>query len=246
MTFEVIPAIDLRGGRVVRLRRGDFGQETDYGEDPVAAAIQFANAGVTLVHLVDLDGARIGAPTQSAVIAGVVEAVHDRMACEVSGGLRTLDAAADAFAGGADAIVVGTAALRDSSFAGALIQEYGPDHITCAIDVRDGEAIGEGWRPDAPGRPVEEAIEVLAGAGVQRFEVTAINRDGLLDGPDLELLRRAVAVGAGEIVASGGVASLSDLRAVADVGCLGAIVGRALYEGRVDINEALSLARNLG
>ena len=246
MAFEVIPAIDLRGGRVVRLRGGDFAQETTYGDDPAAVAIRFVGEGARRVHLVDLDGARIGEPVQATVIRRVVEVLADRAACQVAGGLRTSAAVAAALATGADRVVVGTAALRDPGFAAAMVARHGVDRIICAIDVRDGLALGEGWRHGAAGIPPEVALELLAAAGVRRFAVTAIARDGLLEGPDLVLLRRMADRVSGEIVASGGISSLADLRAVAGLGCRGAIVGRALYEGRLNLREAISLAGTLG
>jgi phosphoribosylformimino-5-aminoimidazole carboxamide ribotide isomerase len=242
VTFEVIPAIDLRGGRVVRLRRGDFGQETSYGEDPSAVATLFANAGARWLHVVDLDGARDGVPTNREAIAGIVAAAGERAGAEVAGGLRTSDDVAAAFAAGAARVVVGTAALRDPIFAGDLVAAFGEDRIVAAIDVRDGRAVGEGWRGDAQGPEAGIAVAMLADHGITTFEVTAISRDGLLEGPDLDLLAMLVAIDRGAVIASGGVSSLADLRAVADLGCVGAIVGRAIYEGRIELPEAVALA----
>lgn len=242
MSFLVIPAIDLRGGRVVRLRRGAFADQTTYGEDPVETAVRFANAGAGWLHIVDLDGARDGRPTQGAVIAGIVAAVGDRVRCEVSGGLRDATAVNDALMAGAARVVVGTAALRDPSFAADLVATHGADRVAVAIDVRDGVAVGEGWQASAAGVPASEAMNRLRGAGVTTFELTAISRDGLLEGPDLDLLAQLVVPSAGAVIASGGISSLADLRAVADLGCNGAIVGRALYEDRFDLGEALAWA----
>jgi phosphoribosylformimino-5-aminoimidazole carboxamide ribotide isomerase len=240
--FQLIPAIDLRGGRVVRLRRGDFGQETSYGEDPSAVATLFANAGARWLHVVDLDGARAGTPMNVDAIAGIVAAAGERVAAEVAGGLRTPEAVAAAFAAGAARIVVGTAALDDPIFAGDLVGAYGEDRIVSAIDVRDGRALGQGWMEGADGPEAGEALAMLADQGLTTFEVTAISRDGLLEGPDLDLLTALVAADRGGIIASGGVSSLADLRAVADLGCVGAIVGRAIYEGRIDLREAIEVA----
>ena len=246
MPFEVIPAIDLRGGRVVRLRRGAFDQETSYGDDPAALATVFVNAGARWLHIVDLDGARDGEPANREAIASVVAAIAGRASAEVAGGLRTPANVADAVVAGAARIVVGTAALRDPAFAGKLVATYGADRVVAAIDVRDGQALGEGWRDGATGPPAAEAIAALAELGVALFEVTAISRDGLLEGPDLDLLRSLVAIDQGSIIASGGVSSLSDIRAVADLGCEGAILGRAIYEGRIDLREAMEVAATIG
>jgi phosphoribosylformimino-5-aminoimidazole carboxamide ribotide isomerase len=138
-------------------------------------------------------------------------------------------------------VAVGTAALRDAAFAAEIVRRHGAAHIAASIDVRDGLALGDSWRVGAPGLPADEAVRRLADAGVETFEVTAIDRDGLLGGPDLLLLGELVALERGRIIASGGVAGLGDLLAVRDAGCAGAIVGRALYEGRLDLAEAIDV-----
>jgi phosphoribosylformimino-5-aminoimidazole carboxamide ribotide isomerase len=237
--FELLPAIDLRGGRVVRLRQGDFARETAYSDDPVAVARTFADAGARWIHLVDLDGARAGEPIQSDSIAAIVASVGDRTSCQVAGGLRTAGSVGAAFAAGAARVVVGTAALRDPAFAGALVEEHGRDRVVVALDVRDGLAVGEGWRDGADGIDPAIALARLADLGVDTFAATAIDRDGLLDGPDLELLRRLVSLGRGRVIASGGVGSVDDILATRALGCAGAIVGRALYEGRLTVQAAL-------
>lgn len=239
-TFELLAAIDLRGGHVVRLRKGDFAQETAYSADPAAVARSFGEAGAAWIHVVDLDGARAGEPVQRAAVAGVVAAVGDRVAVEIAGGLRTAADVDTALATGAARAVVGTTALSDAAFARRIVKRHGADRVAVAIDVRDGFALGHGWRSGAPGFPVHEAIERLADAGIETFEVTAIDRDGLLEGPDLDLLARLVGARRRRIIASAGIASIDDLLAVRDLGCAGAIVGRALYEGRIDIAHAVA------
>lgn len=238
-TFELLPAIDLRGGRVVRLRQGDFTRETAYGDDPRAVARAFADAGAAWLHVVDLDGARAGEPRQLELVAAVVAESVGRLHVELGGGLRTAEAVAGALATGAARVAVGTAILHDPAFAAALIAHHGTDRIVAAIDVRGGLALGEGWRAGAPGIAAATALERLADAGVTTFEVTAVDRDGLLEGPDLDLLRSLVDLGRGRIIASGGVATIDDLLRIQAAGCAGAIVGRALYEGRIDLAEAI-------
>lgn len=238
--FELLPAIDLRGGRVVRLVEGDFGRETAYSEDPVAAARAFADGGATWIHVVDLDGARAGEPVQAATIGAVIRAVEGRARCQVAGGLRSEAAVAAALDAGAARAVVGTAAIRDPAFAERLVARHGPDRIVAAIDVRDGRALGEGWRPEADGPPAADAITALADRGVRIFAVTAIERDGRLEGPDLDLLASLLALRRGRVIASGGIRSVDDLIAVRSIGCAGAIVGRALYEGGVDLGAAVA------
>jgi phosphoribosylformimino-5-aminoimidazole carboxamide ribotide isomerase len=241
-TFEVLPAIDVRGGGVVRLAQGDFGRETTYDADPVAAAVTFATAGAAWLHVVDLDAARTGLAANRSVVQAIVAAVGKQVGVEAAGGFRTAEAVAAAFEMGAARVVIGTAAVADPSFAGTLVDRHGTDRIVVALDVRDGMAIGHGWQVGAPGVDVSDAIASLADQGVGLFEVTSIERDGLLEGPDLTLLRRVVRLRRGAVIASGGITTLGDLQAVREIGCRGAIVGRALYEGRLDLTEALSVA----
>jgi phosphoribosylformimino-5-aminoimidazole carboxamide ribotide isomerase len=247
--FEVLPAIDLLGGRVVRLRQGDFARETTYGSDPRATARAFADAGAAWVHVVDLDGARAGEPRQLELVAAVVAEVRGRAQVELGGGLRSAASVAGALGTGVSRVAVGTAVLRDPAFAAEIVARHGSDRVVASIDVRDGLALGEGWRTGAPGLPAADAVAMLADAGITGFEVTAIERDGLLEGPDLATLRRLVALGRGRIIASGGIASVDDVLAAQAAGCAGVIVGRALYEGQIDLRalvEALGSAGGRG
>ena len=240
--FEILPAIDLRAGRVVRLRQGDFARETAYSDDPVDVARGFAADGAGWLHVVDLDAARTGSPSNGPAVAAIIDAVGDRVRVEVAGGIRDASVANAALAAGAARIVVGTAALLDPAFVGRLVATHGAARIVAAIDVRDDQAMGEGWSSAGPGRHAAEAVEHLADVGVATFEVTAIDRDGLLGGPDLALYERLVRPGRGSIIASGGIATLDDLAAVRALGCTGAILGRAIYEGRLDLRAALAAA----
>lgn len=239
MTFEILPAIDLRGGRVVRLEEGDFDRETAFVNDPTSVANGFADDGATWIHVVDLDAARTGAPAHGGVIAEIIASVRWRLGVEVAGGLRTAQAVAAALETGAARAVVGTAAIREPAFAGRLVAAHGAARIVVAIDVRDDRAVGDAWSAADPGVDAEEAVRRLAGAGVETFEVTAIERDGLLSGPNLELYERLVRLDRGAIIASGGIATLDDIQAVQAVGCRGAIIGRALYEGRLSLRDAI-------
>jgi phosphoribosylformimino-5-aminoimidazole carboxamide ribotide isomerase len=238
--FEILPAIDLEGGRVVRLVQGDFARETVYEEDAVGVARAFADAGATWLHVVDLDGAREGEPRQLELVAEIVAEVHGRIRVEVGGGLRTAEAVAGALGTGASRVAVGTAALRDPAFALGLVARYGPARIVGSLDIRDGMALGEGGRQGAQGVLADDALESLSAAGIDTFEVTAIDRDGLMGGPDVALLRSLVRLGRGRIIASGGISSLEDVLAVQAAGCGGAIIGKALYEGRITIREIVT------
>lgn len=241
-----MPAIDLRGGLVVRLSEGDFARETVYGTDPEEVALRFAAAGVRWIHIVDLDGAKEVGSRQTEVVARVVAAAGPGVLCEVAGGLRDEEAIEAALTAGAARAIVGTAALRDPAFVERLVTRFGPDRIGIALDVRDGMAVGQGWVPGARGVPVDEALTTLADRGARTFIVTAVERDGLLGGPNLELLSRMIARGRGEIIASAGIASLGDISAARAIGCAGAVVGRAIYEGSLDLAGALRLVYGEG
>lgn len=237
--MELIPAIDLRGGRIVRLVAGDFTRETTYGDDPLRVARRWVGEGATRLHIVDLDGAREGRPVQADLVARVVAGAG--VPCQVAGGLRDAAAVQAALAAGADRVVLGTALLRDPGLASRLVAGHGVERIVAGLDVRAGSVVGEAWRQGAAGRPALEVLGDLIAAGLRILAVTAIERDGLLGGPDLDLYRRfRSAAPEATLIASGGVTTIDDLHRLADAGCDGAILGRALYEGRLDLATALA------
>ena len=169
--FELLPAIDLRGGRVVRLVQGDFARETVYGDDPNAVVDTFARAGAGWVHVVDLDGARAGVPVQTTTVGEIIRAADGRLRVEVGGGLRDRPSVARVLELGAARVVVGTAALADPAFVASLVTDHGPDRIAVALDVRDGAAVGHGWRAGAPGTPIVEAVSRMTDAGVETLSL---------------------------------------------------------------------------
>ncbi len=239
--MELIPAIDLLGGRVVRLSQGDYDAVTAYGDDPVAMAQRWAKDGAERIHIVDLDAAREGRARQADGIARIVAAVD--VPCQVAGGIRDADAVAQALAAGADRVVLGSALISSPLLARILVERHGPDRIVAALDVREGRALGDGWVADARGEEVVGLARRLTEAGIRWFAVTAIARDGQMSGPDHELLEtvRAAVPGAA-IIASGGVSSLADIRELAARGFEAAITGRALYEGAFTLEDALAAA----
>lgn len=243
MSFDILAAIDLRGGKVVRLRQGDFAREDVYSDDPIGVGERFAAAGVRWLHVVDLDAARSGGSEHRHVIRQLLARRAPGLAVEVGGGIRDESRVRELLAAGARRIVLGTVALADPGLIRRIVAEHGPAAVAVAIDVRGGRAYGRAWSADGAGPPVTDAIETLAAVGVRTFEVTAIERDGSLRGPDLELLGQAVSLGTGDIIASGGIRSVADLEAVIGLGCRGAIVGRAVYEGRIDLEAAVELAK---
>jgi phosphoribosylformimino-5-aminoimidazole carboxamide ribotide isomerase len=240
--FEILPAIDLQGGRVVRLMRGDRRSVTAYPGSAADVAESFVARGARWLHVVDLDGARDPRSRQADVVATIVERVGERARVEVAGGLRDEQDVTATLRAGAARVVLGTAALDDPALMERLVGRLGAGRIAVALDVRGGLAVGGGWVPDAAGVPVTDALERLADAGVRVFEVTAIERDGTLGGPDLAMLGELVRRGRGELIASAGVASAADIRALRGLGCAGAIVGRALYEGQLTLEDALAEA----
>jgi phosphoribosylformimino-5-aminoimidazole carboxamide ribotide isomerase len=235
---ELIPAIDLLGGRVVRLSKGAYDAVTEYGDDPVAVARGFAVDGAERIHIVDLDAAREGRAMQAEVIERIVAAVD--VPCQVAGGIRDADAVAAGLQAGADRVVLGSALISHPLLARTLTERYGPDRIVAALDVRDGQALGDGWVEGARGAEVLGLAQTLAEKGVRWFAVTAIARDGQMSGPDYELLEAVrEAVPGAAIIASGGVSSLADIRELAARGFDAAIAGRALYEGAFTLSEGL-------
>jgi phosphoribosylformimino-5-aminoimidazole carboxamide ribotide isomerase len=240
--MELIPAIDLLDGRVVRLTAGAYDAVTDYSADPVAVARELMAAGAERLHIVDLDAAREGRAMQADVIARIVAAVD--VPCQVAGGIRDADAAAAGLHAGADRVVLGSALISHPLLAKTLTERYGPDRIVAALDVRDGRALGDGWVHGARGAEVIGLARTLVAAGVRWFAVTAIARDGRMSGPDYELLESVRgAVPGAAIIASGGVGRLADIRELAERDFAAAITGRALYEGVFTLQEALAAAR---
>ena len=238
--LTLYPAIDIRDGRAVRLLQGDYDRETGYDADPVDAARRWAAGGAAIVHVVDLDGARRGAPGNLPVVARIAAAVN--VPLQLGGGLRDRDGVEAGFAAGAERAVLGTSAQRDPDLLGSLADAYG-DRIVASVDARGGRVAVEGWER-ATATVVEDAITDLGSRGIRRFVYTPVEVDGTLAGPELDRLGRIVdacdAVGS-ELIYSGGVGSLDDLRELAGLGLgnlAGVIVGRALYEKRFTIAEA--------
>ncbi|MDP9451837.1 MAG: 1-(5-phosphoribosyl)-5-[(5-phosphoribosylamino)methylideneamino]imidazole-4-carboxamide isomerase [Actinomycetota bacterium] len=243
--MELFPAIDVRAGRCVRLRRGDYGDETVYGDDPLAVARGFAEAGTRWIHMVDLDAARTGAAANRAAIATVARCAGVQV--QAGGGVRD-EAAADAlFEVGVARVVVGTAAVEDPGLVARLAAGH-PGGVAVGLDARDGEVAVRGWTEGA-GVRLLDVVAQFEDCGVAALVVTDISRDGTLSGPDLEGLAAVLASTSIPVVASGGVAGLGDLEALAGLraghrGLAGAVVGKALYEGAFSVEEALAaLAR---
>jgi phosphoribosylformimino-5-aminoimidazole carboxamide ribotide isomerase len=240
VAFDVIPAIDLAGGRVVRLVQGRFEAETTFSDDPLETARRFYREGARALHVIDLDAARTGErPPGHAELIGQIAASKPRGALlQVGGGFRSADAVSAALALGVDRVLVGTLAFREPETLRALAARHGAS-ICVTADVLEGSVRVAGWLEDS-GIPVAEAIRDAASAGVSTFLVTAIERDGTLAGPDVRMLGTARAAAPEAILlASGGIASVADVQACRTAGANGAVVGRALYAGAFTLGEAL-------
>jgi phosphoribosylformimino-5-aminoimidazole carboxamide ribotide isomerase len=231
------PAIDIRGGRAVRLIQGDYERETAYDDDPVDAARRWAAEGARWLHVVDLDGAKAGEPVNLDHVRGIVAAVD--IPVQLGGGLRDSKKVEEAISSGAERVVLGTAAVRDPELAAAIAAAHG-DRVVVSVDARSGKVAAEAWTQSSDLDTVE-ALTALTDRGIRRFIYTPIDVDGLMEGPDLDSLREVAKATDGELIYSGGVGALEDLRALADLGLAnlgGVIVGRALYEGRFSFAEA--------
>ncbi len=235
--MELYPAIDLRAGQVVRLAQGEAARTTIYADDPIAQAEQFASAGAAWIHLVDLDRA-FGDGDNDLVISGIVKALGHRVRIQIGGGVRSAERAEALVGLGVARVVIGTAAVSSPEVVDAIVARVGSSHVAVGIDARDGLVALRGWVETSAVRAVDLAARV-AGQGVGTVIHTDIARDGMLTGPDIVGALAVHAMGPAVIV-SGGVATIADLEAIAAAGLAGAITGRAIYDGRFTLTEALA------
>jgi len=234
------PAIDIRDGKAVRLIQGDYDQETAYDDDPVVAARRWVDGGARWLHVVDLDGARAGEPVNLEHVGRIVAAVS--VPVQLGGGLRDSRKVEEAISSGVERVVLGTAAVRDPDMAEAIAAAHG-ERVVVSVDSRSGKVAAEGWT-ESSDLGTTEVIAALTERGVRRFVYTPVEVDGLMEGPDLDSLREAAMATDGELIYSGGIGSLDDLRALAELGLDnlgGVIVGRALYEQRFTVADAQAI-----
>ncbi|MFM1751689.1 MAG: 1-(5-phosphoribosyl)-5-[(5-phosphoribosylamino) methylideneamino] imidazole-4-carboxamide isomerase [Actinomycetota bacterium] len=237
-SVDLYPAIDLRGGRVVRLRQGDYADETVYGDDPIQVALSFADEGAPWIHIVDLDAARTGTPVNRPVIGAIAKAVSGRAKVQTGGGVRSLQDVAELASQGISRVVMGSAAVADPSLVAAATSMT---DVAVGLDHRDGELAIHGWTKGS-GVSLTESLSWFPTAAA--FVITDISRDGMLLGPDIDGLRQAVKASLVPIIASGGVSSLQDLKQLCAIdGLSGVITGKALYEGCFTVLEALAVLR---
>ncbi len=243
MPLEVVPSIDLRGGRVVRLKQGDYGRQINYDVDPLDVARAYADAGAAWLHVVDLDGAKEGRPAQSELIARIIGASGMRV--QAGGGVRGTDDVRRLLDGGASRVVVGTKAIEDWAWFESLARDDASyaQKLVLALDAKDGIVATQGWT-QASDRSAVEIARQISGWPVGAILYTDVARDGMLQGPNIEHTRRlAEAAGDVPVIASGGVGNLDHIRALTTIPAWGVIVGRSLYEGTLDLRQAIAVGR---
>jgi len=232
--MEIIPAIDLRGGRCVRLLQGDYDRETVFSDDPPAMAKRWESLGAPRLHVIDLDGAREGAPRNLDVVRSICDAIS--IPVQLGGGIRDVETARRALDAGVDRVIVGSAAL-DSEVARCLVTEIGRK-IVAGIDARDGLVAVRGWLDTTEVRALDLAKK-LVGIGYHCIVFTDIATDGMLKGPNIPALKKMVEAVDASVIASGGMTTIDDLRAARGAGAAGAIVGRAIYTGDLNLQKAI-------
>lgn len=236
----ILPAIDIRGGQCVRLYKGDFATAEKVAEDPLATAQSFAQAGAAWLHTVDLDGAVEGRPVNKAVFEQIVR--HTPLKVEVGGGIRNMDTIAAYLDAGVSRVILGSAALSDPALVAEAIELYGSDAIAVGIDAREGMVQAQGWLAASTVHYIDLA-RAMTEIGVETIIFTDISRDGTLSGPNLEQLTALQQAVGGQIIASGGIRDLEDIKALRAAGLYGAICGKSLYKGTLDLAQAIQAAR---
>jgi phosphoribosylformimino-5-aminoimidazole carboxamide ribotide isomerase len=236
---DILPAIDIRKGRVVRLSQGEAARETVYATDPLAQAELFFAAGARWLHVVDLDRA-FGDGSNVATVGGIARAAEGRAFIQYGGGLRTPEAIAEALDAGVTRAVIGTAAVSNPALVARVVARHGASWLAVGLDAREGKVAVRGWT-ESSGLSLLDVARRVLDAGARTIVYTDISRDGMLSGPDLPGCASLSALGA-VVIASGGFATLADVRRASEAGVSGAILGRSLYERTIDLAEALSLA----
>ena len=233
--MEIIPAIDIRGGKCVQLVQGDYDRETVFSNDPVKMAVRWTDLGAPRLHVIDLDGARLGEPVNLAVVQSIASSVD--VPVQVGGAIRSLRAARTVLASGADRVILGTAAVENPDLAREATERLGPDAVMISVDARDGYVAVKGWT-DTSDVKAADLISDLSAVGVRRFMYTDIARDGTLTEPNFSAIQALVS-GSWSLLAAGGISSLDHLERLAGLGVDGAIIGTAVYTGDIDLREAV-------
>jgi phosphoribosylformimino-5-aminoimidazole carboxamide ribotide isomerase len=235
LEMEIIPAVDIRGGRCVRLYQGDYNQETVFDDDPVTAALTWYSQGARWLHIVDLDGAVAGEPQNMEVVEEIIK--QSGLLIELGGGIRQEEVAEKLFRQGVSRIILGTAAIENRELVKKLCQQFG-EAIAVSLDARDGKIATHGWQKDTVFEVLQLSREMVD-AGVRRFIYTDIKRDGTLTEPNFDVITKLLAEANVPIIVAGGVSRLEHLEKLKKLGVEGAIIGKALYTGDIDLGEAI-------
>ena len=235
----IYPAIDLYEGKAVRLFKGDYGQMTVYNENPVAVALDFKAAGAACIHLVDLEGAKSGQTPNLATVCAIKKAAG--LFCEIGGGVRSMDVVKAYLDAGVDRVILGTAAVTDEAFLKAAVAAYG-EKIAVGIDIKDGYVAIKGWTEQSQEKAMDFCGK-MEQLGVRTIICTDVSRDGTMQGTNHELYRELSERFDLNIIASGGVSSIDDVRKLAAMNIHGAIIGKAYYTGAIDLKEAIEVAK---
>ena len=233
--MEIIPAVDIRGGRCVRLYQGDYNQQTVFNEDPVSVALTWYSQGARWLHIVDLDGAAAGEPKNMDMVLQIIK--ESGLLIELGGGIRQKEVAEKLLGQGISRIILGTAAIENRELVKKLCQQFG-DAIAVSLDARDGKISIHGWRKNTVFEVLQLSREMID-AGVRRFIYTDIKKDGTLTEPNFDMINRLLAETHVPIIVAGGIAKLEHLRRLKELGVAGAIIGKALYTGDIDLGEAI-------
>lgn len=238
--MEVIPAIDLKGGRCVRLYQGDYDREMVFSEEPSQVALTWQEAGAKRIHVVDLDGAKEGRPTNLDALAGILAAVS--VSVQLGGGIRTYEDVRRVLGMGVQRAILGTAAVEDPDMVARLCRESGPEAVVVSVDARDGKVATWGWT-ESTQIEAADLLRQMSDLGVERFVYTDVSRDGTLTEPNFAAIERLVKATGKRIIAAGGVSRVKHLARLAEAGVEAAIIGRALYTGHIDLKEALEAVK---
>ena len=236
--MEVIPAIDLRSGKCVRLYQGDYAQETVYSDDPLETALRWVDMGATRLHIVDLDGARDGSPANLAAVERISSAAG--VPVHLGGGIRDLNTARTAIDSGVSRIMLGTAAVEDADLISTLLSEIGNERVIVSVDAKDGRVALHGWLQGSDALATDLVAD-MAALGVKRFLYTDISRDGTLTEPNFDGVSALVNQGNIRLIAAGGIATVEHLERLSNLGAEAAIVGRAVYTGDIDLRKAIAV-----
>lgn len=235
----ILPAIDIYNGKCVRLQQGDFNRQTVYNDSPAAVAESFRKAGLSFLHLVDLEGAQVGRVMNWEALSSICSL--DGVRTQIGGGIRTVDDVGKLFGIGATRAILGSLAVDSPHLVREWLLEFGSDRFVIAVDIKDGRVASKGWAEKSG--PPEAFLQQMIDIGARRFLCTDVSRDGMLAGPNIYLYRELMsAFPEVELLASGGVTRLDDLRTLREAGCAGAIVGKALYENKITLEELTAFA----